>query len=212
VNTPSDVSRRTFLVATTGTAAAALAGCVGAPTGHAGAVTPSAPTATTTNSESGGEGDFASRSEVEALPERAVDSVTVEMTMVSETEPVFDPEVVWLTPGGTVTWTNVDEDPHTTAAYVPENGKPRRTPEGTSGWDSGILQTGERFSRTFDTEGVYDYYCLPHESLGMVGAVIVGRPDAGNQPGLAPPQDSLPGDAPDVLQSLDDRVRTVLSK
>jgi plastocyanin len=25
-------------------------------------------------------------------------------------------------------------------------------------------------------EGVYDYYCMPHEQAGMVGRLIVGRP------------------------------------
>jgi len=212
VNTPSDVSRRTLLVATAGTAAAALAGCIGAPTEHGGAATPSASAPTPDGSESDGGEDFASRSEVAALPERALDAVTVEMTMVGEKEPVFDPEVVWVNPGGTVTWKNVDEDPHSTAAYAPDNGKPRRTPDGTQGWDSGILGTGETFTQTFDAEGVYDYYCLPHESLGMVGEVVVGQPDVKNQPGLATPQDSLPGKAPAALKKLDDRVRTVLAK
>ena len=27
-------------------------------------------------------------------------------------------------------------------------------------------------------EGVYDYFCAPHEMAGMVGRIIVGRPGA----------------------------------
>ena len=32
-------------------------------------------------------------------------------------------------------------------------------------------------------EGVYDYFCLPHEAAGMVGRIVVGRPGG---PGTLP--------------------------
>jgi hypothetical protein len=32
-------------------------------------------------------------------------------------------------------------------------------------------------------EGVYDYYCLPHEQAGMVGRIVVGQPSG---PGALP--------------------------
>jgi len=35
-------------------------------------------------------------------------------------------------------------------------------------------QAGETYSRTFESEGTYKYYCAPHESMGMKGAVVVG--------------------------------------
>ena len=31
---------------------------------------------------------------------------------------------------------------------------------------------------TLTVEGVYDYYCVPHEHAGMVGRIIVGEPGA----------------------------------
>ena len=31
---------------------------------------------------------------------------------------------------------------------------------------------------TLTAEGVYDYYCVPHELAGMVGRIVVGNPDA----------------------------------
>jgi hypothetical protein len=40
---------------------------------------------------------------------------------------------------------------------------------------------GESFSVTFDTPGVYDYFCVPHEQAGMVGRIIVDAPDTGAQ-------------------------------
>ena len=38
------------------------------------------------------------------------------------------------------------------------------------------MQPGAHFDVTFRVEGVYDYYCLPHEAAGMVGRIIVGHP------------------------------------
>ena len=34
---------------------------------------------------------------------------------------------------------------------------------------------------TFTVEGVYDYYCVPHEHAGMVGRIVVGTPAAGRR-------------------------------
>ena len=31
---------------------------------------------------------------------------------------------------------------------------------------------------TLTAEGIYDYFCVPHEHAGMVGRIIVGNPDA----------------------------------
>jgi halocyanin-like protein len=35
-------------------------------------------------------------------------------------------------------------------------------------------EEGFSYSRTFDTEGIWRYYCGPHRSFGMKGAVVVG--------------------------------------
>ena len=45
-----------------------------------------------------------------------------------------------------------------------------RNPEA---WDSGQLNGGQSFSHTFDAPGDYTYFCMPHESLGMVGHITV---------------------------------------
>ncbi|MDG5777982.1 plastocyanin/azurin family copper-binding protein [Haloarculaceae archaeon H-GB2-1] len=102
----------------------------------------------------------------------------------------FDPHVVRVKPGGTVSWV-LASGSHTTTAYHPDNDQPQLVPDGAATWDSDTLSNqGESFEHTFETEGVYHYYCSPHESVGMIGSVIVGEPDAHGQPALEePPQD-----------------------
>lgn len=90
---------------------------------------------------------------------------------------MFDPIGLWVPMGQTVRWV-VHQDVHTTTAYHPKNDHHSlRIPEGAEPWDSGFLvKPGAHFDVTFTVEGVYDYYCLPHEQAGMVGRIIVGRP------------------------------------
>jgi plastocyanin len=92
----------------------------------------------------------------------------------------FDPVGVRVKPGQTIRWVN--RDPvyaHTTTAYHPENfGHALGIPEGVEAWDSGYLQPNQSFSKRFTEEGVYDYFCIPHEKAGMAGRIVVERPDA----------------------------------
>ena len=74
----------------------------------------------------------------------------------------FDPANITVEPGTTVTWVQSGNNPHTTTSY-----------DGL--WDSGLIEggSGETFSFTFEEPGTYDYFCIPHEDLGMVGSVTV---------------------------------------
>jgi plastocyanin len=74
----------------------------------------------------------------------------------------FSPANITVEPGTTVTWVQSGNNPHTTTSY-----------DGL--WDSGIIEggSGETFSFTFEEPGTYDYFCKPHEDLGMVGSVTV---------------------------------------
>jgi plastocyanin len=45
------------------------------------------------------------------------------------------------------------------------------TPDGT--WDSGLLNVGATFDRTFSSAGTFPYFCSAHCSLGMTGSVVV---------------------------------------
>ncbi len=90
----------------------------------------------------------------------------------------FDPIGVLVQPGQTIRWTNRDPgNAHTATAYHPRNAEhARRMPEGAEPWNSDYLLPNESFSVTLTVEGVYDFYCVPHEHAGMVGRIIVGKP------------------------------------
>jgi plastocyanin len=115
-----------------------------------------------------------------AVPGAARAAGVVEIHMRSDprgAEVWFDPIGVHLEPGQTVRWV-VAANVHTTTAYHPRNDHHcLRIPEGAAPWDSGFLvNPGARFEVTLSVEGVYDYYCMPHEGAGMVGRIVVGRP------------------------------------
>lgn len=89
----------------------------------------------------------------------------------------FDPTGLYVEPGTTVRWM-VRENVHTTTAYHPRNDHhPLRIPETAVPWDSGYLvHPGDHFDVALSVPGVYDYYCIPHEAVGMVGRIVVGKP------------------------------------
>ena len=89
----------------------------------------------------------------------------------------FDPIGLYVEPGATVRWI-VRENVHTATAYHPRNDDhPLRIPERAEPWDSGFLvHPGDHFDVTLTVPGVYDYYCMPHEAVGMVGRIVVGQP------------------------------------
>jgi YVTN family beta-propeller protein len=73
----------------------------------------------------------------------------------------FAPADLSIAPGATVTWSNDDGAPHG-LAYK----------DGAKGTD--VLLPGEKFSRTYDKPGTYDYICAVHPY--MTGKVIVQSP------------------------------------
>ena len=89
----------------------------------------------------------------------------------------FDPIGLRVAPGTIVRWV-VEANVHTTTAYHPANGgHPLRIPEQAAPWDSDYLvEPGQTFEVMLTAEGVYDYFCAPHEVAGMVGRIIVGQP------------------------------------
>jgi len=72
----------------------------------------------------------------------------------------FDPPKLTINPGTKVTWINHDDVPHTATSSV----KPRA-------FDSGTLDTDQKFSFVFTTPGTYDYFCAVHPK--MTAQVIV---------------------------------------
>jgi plastocyanin len=111
---------------------------------------------------------------------------TVDIHMMSDPEGAhvgFDPIGVLIKPGQRVRWI-CEANVHTTSAYHPSNDNHSlRIPDGARPWASDFLLPQQSFEVRLTVEGVYDYYCAPHEMAGMVGRIIVGKPGG---PGLLP--------------------------
>jgi len=70
----------------------------------------------------------------------------------------FAPQQFTVKIGTTVAWDNEDDTPHTVASS-------------TKLFRSNALDTGDRFSFTFTTPGVYQYFCSLHPH--MIGTIVV---------------------------------------
>ncbi|HEX6261761.1 MAG TPA: PLDc N-terminal domain-containing protein [Actinomycetota bacterium] len=119
---------------------------------------------------------------------------------VSAIDDVFRPETIRIPVGGTVTWINEGRNPHTAAAD-------------DEAWDSGNLDPGDTFSRTFDEQGAIPYYCRYHGAaggLGMAGTILVGdapEPEDEAGPPQPPPGEGetldVPADHPTIQAAVD---------
>ena len=92
-------------------------------------------------------------------------SDTVEVAVgAGENGFAFDPAAIRVSPGTTITWT-----------WTGEGGAHNVVSDGDGPLDSGEPATGESvtYEATLDSPGAYPYYCEPHQSLGMKGAVVV---------------------------------------
>ena len=102
---------------------------------------------------------------------------------------VFEPALVKVAPGDTVTFVATDKghNAEIISVMIPAGAAPFK---GTMNQNLTV-----KFTKT----GVYGYKCLPHYGMGMVGAVIVGDPKANAAQAKAV---SHPGKAKQVFASL----------
>jgi hypothetical protein len=54
-----------------------------------------------------------------------------------------------------------------------------------------MTEQGATFEYTFEEEGTYDYFCIPHKTLGMIGRVVCGEPGGPAEEGEIPDLDGL---------------------
>jgi plastocyanin/uncharacterized protein YggT (Ycf19 family) len=102
---------------------------------------------------------------------------------------VFTPSSVTIHPGDSVQWT------WSSSGHSTTSGSPG-LPNGI--WDSGILNQGATFTRTFNTAGTFPYYCTPHGGCcAMVGTVVV----AAETPTPTPQPTSTPTATPASILS-----------
>ena len=71
---------------------------------------------------------------------------------------MFAPTPLTIKAGSTVTWTNMDDEPHTVVSD-------------TGVFKSGGMDTNESFSFKFDKPGTYHFTCSIHPR--MVGTIVV---------------------------------------
>lgn len=100
---------------------------------------------------------------------------------------VYDPESITVDVGDTVTWENVGQVGHSVTAYedeIPDDAEyfasggfdseeAARDAYAPGDTDAGDILGEESWEHTFETAGTYEYFCIPHESAGMVGTVEV---------------------------------------
>lgn len=100
------------------------------------------------------------------------DAVTIEVGADGNGGPyAFAPAAVRVDPGTTVTFEWVSDTHNVLIEDAPSE----------SGWGGvdAIENTGFTHEYTFETEGIYKYYCQPHLALGMKGAIVVGGEGGG---------------------------------
>lgn len=96
--------------------------------------------------------DFVFRTNLAVAPDKAVAGKAYEVgaNEIQAASMSFGPNAFTVKAGTTVTWVNRDAFPHTV------------TSTDAGGFDSGIMQAGARFQRTFDTAGTFQYVCTLH--------------------------------------------------
>ena len=96
------------------------------------------------------------------------DSVTISPgSSVPSNGKFFVPDILIVSKGTTVTWTNGDSTLHTVTSGSAESGN---SGTGTE-FDSSYLAAGKTFQHQFSISGTFDYYCTLHPY--MKGKVVV---------------------------------------
>jgi len=118
---------------------------------------------------------------------------------------MFRPNGIRIQPGDIIEFENVSGGPHNLQFY------PNRIPAGAREFLNRAMpqrqgdlaspfftQPHQKYTVNFTgaPEGTYDFFCLPHQALGMKGTIIVGRPggpgstinDGEPTPAQVPPQ------------------------
>jgi halocyanin-like protein len=75
----------------------------------------------------------------------------------------FDPPAVHVDAGTTVVW-----------EWTGQGGQHNVVHEGGNFESELVSEEGFTFEHTFESDGVYNYYCQPHRALGMKASVVVG--------------------------------------
>jgi plastocyanin len=94
---------------------------------------------------------------------------------VKMTDSKYAPDKLTVAKGAQVTWTNDGSMVHTVTCDPSKAIKKSDAalPSGAQPFDSGNIEAGKSWSYTFTVAGDYTYFCIPHESDGMIGHITV---------------------------------------
>lgn len=182
-----DVSRRKLLTLGSGALTGAVGGCLqftdpeAAPTAGENATEPSTATPTPTPSV----GEVIDEETVEWLGGETAatfadrtDSDTATVTVGNaDNEDEFDPAVLRVTTGTTVTWewAGIGTTHNVVSAAEDPLEDDSQIEVGDGPLDSGSVSSDAdtTYDHTFESSGTYRYYCQPHYALGARGVVVV---------------------------------------
>ncbi|HEY6538347.1 MAG TPA: plastocyanin/azurin family copper-binding protein [Candidatus Dormibacteraeota bacterium] len=96
------------------------------------------------------------------------------VTIAAGNDLKFSPSSACLKVGGTVTWKNSGDITHTTTDDTADAAvaSDAALPSGAASWNH-QLPGGASWSLKLTVAGTYKYFCIPHETLGMVGSITV---------------------------------------
>ena len=100
---------------------------------------------------------------------------TVEVSMQQAPKGLFVPDIINISVGDTVNWTNPGVITHS-VTFDPAQAATKENvvlPAGVAAFDSGNMEEGATFSHSFTVKGTYKYVCKFHEAMGMTGTVVV---------------------------------------
>jgi len=101
----------------------------------------------------------------EAIKEEPDEPAAAAMAEVIMEDSLYQPQILTVSPGTTVTWINNGGIIHTVVSGI------RGNADAGNMFDSGNIGAGEEFSYTFEEKGEYPYFCDLHP--GMDGTIIV---------------------------------------
>ncbi len=102
--------------------------------------------------------------------------------VVMTSDRLFEPASITIRTGSSVSFPNDSEEPHSVTAYE------GRIPSGARYFSTGdfsneeqardnvtetLVRNGDTFEVTLNKPGVYEYFCIPHETQGMKGQIVV---------------------------------------
>ena len=105
----------------------------------------------------------------------AAHAATLHKVSTSKTQMLFEPAEIRIRKGDSVQWRNRSIVRNSVTCDPAKAKKPESValPAGARPFDSGLVGQDVLFTHRFTVPGTYRYFCIEHETMGMIGTVIV---------------------------------------